>query len=203
MAVVPYKDTVKRYLNTPQKKAYTFLGFTLILVLVLLFGAIRPTVVTITKLRSEIKQRENINMQLQDKLNVLQNLQKDYNRLKDDIDKLNYYFPEDSDYSLLMANIEQIVKSYGFELERIQIESSEEFEDTPDNYDEMNLVEGRLAVVGKQEDLADMLEHLEGLPVFMEIGRISFAPEESDGIEQLNISISFTTYKKSAKSEEV
>jgi Tfp pilus assembly protein PilO len=201
MAVVPYKDTVKRILDTPQKKTYTFLGATLILILVLLFGAIRPTLVTITKLRNEIKQREDINERLQSKINVIGDLQDDYSRLEEDLDMLEYYFPQNSDYSLFLANIEQIVKSFGYELERVSIQShqGEDSADAEIVYQGMNKVNAAISVKGSEKDLPNLIENLEGLPFIPQITRISYSPATEGDSGQVEVRISFELYQKSAE----
>jgi Tfp pilus assembly protein PilO len=204
MAVVKYKDSVQRLLNTPQKKTYTFLGVALLLVLVLLFGAIRPTLVTITQLRAQIKESKRVEARLQQKINTLNSLQKDYNRLEDDLQMLNYYFPKDSDYSLLMANLESIVKSYGFELSSVSVESvEEETNEQTGKYAGMVPVEASIRIVGNQNDLIDLMEYLENLPVILEITSVSFAPGEADNAAQIHFSVSFTMYRMSSDTAEI
>jgi Tfp pilus assembly protein PilO len=204
MAVVKYKDSVQRLLNTPQKKTYTFLGVTLLLILVLLFGAIRPTLVTITQLRAQIKESKRVEARLQQKINTLNSFQKDYNRLEDDFQMLNYYFPKDSDYSLLMANLESIIKSYGFELSNLSVESvEEESHEQTGKYAGMVPVEASIRIVGNQNDLIDLMEYLEGLPIILEITSVRFAPGEADNPAQINFSVSFTMYRMSSDTAEI
>jgi Tfp pilus assembly protein PilO len=202
MAVATYKDTVKRFVKSPQKKTYTFLGVTLILIAGLIFGAIRPTLKTIVSLRKEIKQRQQIDTQLQQKIDTLNALQRDYKRLEDDLDMLNYYYPEDSDYSLLMANMEYIVKSFGYELNSIHIESADDAEAETGQYSMVPVGAG-ISITGSPADLVDLLEYMEGLPVVMYINRITYSPGERNGVQQVQVRISFTMYRKSSDTESI
>lgn len=203
MAVALYKDTMKRFLSTPRQKTYSFLGATLIMVLVLLLGAVRPTLATISKLKGEIKERESVDERMQDKLDVLGFAQDDYDRKKEDLEFIEVFYPKDADYSLLMANFERIAKSYGYDLLSVRIEAvrtdgSEA--DESSEYAGMETVESRIHVIGDLSELVNLLEHLEGLPSVPDVNRVTFSPVEEDGVTQIDVTISMTMYKEIAKS---
>lgn len=199
MAVAPYKDTMKRFLGTPREKTYTFLGVTLIVVLVLLLGAVRPTLTTISKLRGEIKERQNVNNQMQDKLNTLQEVQDDYFQKEEDLEFIQIFYPKDADYSLLMANFERIAKSYGYDLLSVRLEAArvEDWEvEESSEYPGMEVVESRIHVVGELSELVNLLEHLENLPSVPDVNRVIFNPVEDEGVVQIDVIISMTMYKE-------
>ena len=93
MAVVPYKDTVSRLAKSPMQKTFTFLGVTLIVVIIFLMGAIKPTMVKISSIAAEIKTKTDVNEQLQAKITNLQQLQEQYESKKDDLTVIDYFFP--------------------------------------------------------------------------------------------------------------
>jgi len=203
MAVALYKDTMKRLLNTPRQKTYTFLGVTLLMVLVLLLGAIRPTFATISTLRTEIKERQRVNDQLQDKLNVLQAVQEDYRQKEGDLEFIEVFYPGDADYSLLMANFERIAKSYGYDLLSVRIETTRDDDSEvseSSEYPGMEVVEARIHVIGDLSELVNLLDHIEGLPSVPDVYRVSFNPIDDEGRSQVDVTISMTLYKETVGS---
>lgn len=189
---------MRRFMASPRRKTYTFLGITLILVLVFLLGAIRPTLATISSLRGEISERESVSEDLQAKINTLQDLQDDYLANQEAIESINYLFPEDSDYSFLMASLEKISRSYGFELITVQVAVDEKsIKTNQSKYSGMNLVQGRVVVIGDRDDLGTLIEHIEDLPMVPNITKVSFSPYDEDDIDAVKASIDFEIYKKS------
>ena len=195
MAVVSYKDTMKRTLKSPMRKTFTFLGVTLILVAVFLMGAIKPTLSTIQRIQSEIKTRESVDRQLQTKLNNIQTLQNVYRSKKTDLEVIDIYFPANTDYSLVLASLEKITARYGFSLNSLSI-SSENSALAGVVYPGMELVGINLNLSGRPADVTKLLKHLEGLPVVPDIVSVSFSPSEAEEENGLvGVSISMNVYK--------
>lgn len=195
MAVVSYKDTMQRLLRNPMRRTYTFLGVSLVVVLVFLLGAIRPTVITISNLRSEIAERKAVNEKLQTKINTLQTLQTQYIENQDKLDLLDSYFPSDADYSILMANLEQICKSYGYELFDIQIQTTSVDEISP-KYLDMQQVEVRLVVIGPRSEMIGLIDYLEELPVLPQVSSVSYVPEDSETAGDVRLNLQMDIYKQ-------
>ncbi|MEA3357122.1 MAG: hypothetical protein U9Q67_01690 [Patescibacteria group bacterium] len=196
MAVVPYENTMKQFLMSPMKKAYTFVGVTLFFILVFLLGAIRPTFQTISELKGEIRQRESVETVLQTKINDLQEIQSVYNSIEDDLDFIDIFFPADTDYSLLMASLERITGSYGYDMVSLGIGVDDDARPDECPFDAMEPVEIRITMVGRMTNLVAILEHLEGLPVVPEITGVTLAPSDKlDDSSLLDINISMLAYK--------
>lgn len=196
MAVVPYKDTVQRLLKNPMQKTFTFLGVTLIVVLVFLMGAIRPTVSTISSLRAEIRTRESVNEKMQAKINAIQELQSEYDSRKEDLSAIEVFFPVDADYSLLLASLERIAAKYGYELDNVQISIAESSVIRRSDYPDMESVDLRVSVSGRSTNLVEFISHLEELPVIPNIRRVGFTPEEGeDDTSWVRVSVDMYIYK--------
>ncbi|MDD3661734.1 MAG: type 4a pilus biogenesis protein PilO [Candidatus Dojkabacteria bacterium] len=195
MAVVSYKDTMRRLLKSPMRKTFTFLGVTLIVLVIFLMGAIKPTLSTISRLKGEIRDRENVNEQMQTKINNIQALQEVYLSREEDFSIIPVYFPSDSDYSLLMASLEKVVNAYGFELSSLRI-AVDEIERASGTYPGMSRVNVSLNVSGQKVNVVDLVEHLESLPVMPNLLSLSISPKSSEGIgSQVDMTISMYIFK--------
>lgn len=199
MAVVSYKDTMKRFLKSPMQKSYTFAGVTIVVILVFLFGAIRPTFVTISRLRTEIAERQIIDNALQAKITALQSLNVEFSRNEESLDLLNALYPENSDFSLLMANLERISSTYGQTLENLEI-AVEETQVVPGQdidtvAPSITRVQVRMVVMGNRSRVTDLIDHIENLPHIPDVVRVSFVPGGGDSMTDVRTTIEFYVYR--------
>lgn len=200
MAVVSYKDTVNRVLKNPMRKTFTFLGVTLIMIVVFLMGAIKPTISTIRSLQAEIKARQIVDSQLQTKLNNIQTLQTEYREKKNDLEVIDLYFPANSDYSLVMASFEKITERYGFTMDTLSISPSKS-NSVSSEYSGMEPVYIRMMVTGRVDDITKLIKHFEGLPIVPNIQSVAFSPQDASSNNGLvSVSISMFVYKTIATS---
>jgi len=196
MAVVSYKDTMSRLLKSPMHKTFTFLGLTLISVLIFLMGAIKPTLATISQLNKEIKIRTEVNSDLQTKINNIETLQSVYLEKKEDLSVIDTFFPVDSDYSILMASLESVTAKYGFEMNSLHISVDTGASASASGYKNMERVDIRLATVGRRANLIRLIEHLEGLPVIPNVSRVTFSPvEDKSDASFVSVTIEMYVYK--------
>ena len=87
-------EYIKLIKESPEKKkSYMFLAFTILASIVLILFAIRPTILTITKISGEIKEKEKINKQLENKINALTALDREYEEQKEAFRSLELIFP--------------------------------------------------------------------------------------------------------------
>ncbi len=194
MATVTYKDTMKRLVSSPMRKTFTFLGVTLILLIILLMGAIKPTLTTISELRAEIRVRTDVNEKLQEKINNIGILQKIYEERKDDTSVIEIFFPSDMDYSLLLASLEQISANYGYELKSVNIVKAKKGE--TDEYKGMERVNLRINVEGRESNVSKFMKHLEGLPVIPNVRSMSITPDDNNEIESwVRMTVDMYMYK--------
>ncbi len=199
MAVVTYKDTMKRFLQSPMRKTYSFAGVTLIVVAIFLFGAIRPTLVTISRLRTEIKERESIDQILQYKLNTLQALSVDYTEREDNLSFIDDLYPSNSDFSILMANLERITSKYEFTLQSLQIGNEDDANAEQEALADPNAlsqVQARMIVEGSRNRLVELVDHIENLPEVPDVERVTFSPSDNEDLSSaVHATIEFYVYK--------
>lgn len=196
MGVVSYKDTMKRVLKNPMRKTFSFLGVTLIVIVIFLLGALKPTMDTIKEIRAEIRAREEIDRTLQTKLNTIQSLQSKVKKRNKDLAVIEYYFPADSDYSLVLAGFEKITERYGFTMNRVSFSEPNNVSVRGNLYRDLEPVTVILNLVGEPKDVTRLLKHLEGLPIVPNVLMVSYSNNLStDGSAGVPITIHLQIYR--------
>lgn len=165
-------------LNTSiQSKTYTFAAFTIIVVIVLIMGAIRPTVLKITQINKEIKSKRIVNQQLDSKLNALTSLTNQYGTSIESFRTLPLLFPAQGNYSYIMSNIEEIAKRNGFALSSISFAALER---TTVGTKALKPWGVRISVKGSRANFIKFLSDLEKMPIYPRLNRVSFSNNTDD-----------------------
>ena len=154
--------------------------FTLAAIIVLLAGAVIPTVATITKIISEVEQKKVINEQLETKILALTALKKQYNsEVRDTLEDISLVYPNRGDFSLLVVNIDEISKRNGFTVDSIGFsEPSSSSSDTEVAYSLLIPWNVSLSVKGEKADIISLLSDLESMPTFSNIRGFTYNPTE-------------------------
>ncbi|MEI6462929.1 MAG: hypothetical protein WCO33_04685 [bacterium] len=186
--VVHYKRNIfKDIFKTSQRKTYTTLGVTIILVVLLSLVAIRPTIIKIGEIQSDIKAKEKLKIELEDKLKTLTILDQKYRDYEQIIPLLDQAIPAKSDTASLTANISELIKSYGMTLNSIQFADSVVSTGTNANQgignlsikDDLGLTKISLTIDGTYEGIKSFIKALESYPRPMHIARFSLASNMS------------------------
>ena len=169
-----------------KKISYIFTGITVAVAIVLIAGAIRPTVITITRINAEISEKETTEKALIEKINALTELDTQYIGLKDDFEDISLVFPTDGDFSLFMANIDAISSRNGFVL--VGLSFSEYKEDNPVATGVLEPWSVRLTIEGKKNDLVNFLKDLESLPMYPVIESVAYSDDgENEEVNSFSI----------------
>jgi len=172
-------DILKIIKEASEKKiSYIFAGVTIAVAIILIIGAIRPTVITITRIRSEIAKKETTDKALGEKISALTELDTQYIELKDDFENISLVFPTEGDFSLFMANIDAVSSRNGFVL--IGLSFSEYKEDNPITTNILEPWAVRLTVEGKKNNLVNFLRDLESLPMYPVVESLSYSDKTED-----------------------
>lgn len=193
MAQPKGSPTIRRAREAKAQKTYTFVGITLLAVLVFLLGAIRPTLSAISEINNEVKEKERVDAQLQQKINTLEQLQSSVSDYEENLEILDTYFPPESDYSILMAGFERITANWGFQMDSLSIKVEENSDAIP--YQGMEPVQVRMVSNGPRSQIVELLNHFENLPVIPQIDQISYSVDESYRTGFVSLSIAMTIYK--------
>lgn len=180
-----------------REKSYSFVVVTLIVVLVLVIFAIQPTLVTISRITTEIEQKKRISKELDTKIKAIASLSKQYNdeTYGPMFSDLALLFPGQGDFSLMMANIYSLASKNGLELTNIGFDAPDTtFASKELNLDVLKPWKTVITVKGRRENLIPYLKELEQLPNYPAVDAISFA-NSADEQGNLMFSISLRIYK--------
>ncbi|MCA9374723.1 hypothetical protein KC622_00155 [Candidatus Dojkabacteria bacterium] len=175
-------------IQTKKKQVFTVGLLTAFVLLVLIVGAIRPSIATIVKLREDIDKKGVLLEDLTDKINTIAGLNIQYKDVETRAKEISLVYPDSGDFSLVMANIEEVANRSGFELSSINFNGgSSEYEIKSELFQAEAV---SLNVVGSKSDLPNLMKNLEAMPMFPVIDRIGFAndPDENGNID-FNISL--------------
>ncbi len=165
---------------------------TLIMAALLIFGAVRPTMITINKIVSSNKLKKGIVEKLDTKINSLNKLSQEYNSgTKDDLEFLSYLYPAKGNFSFVMANIDAICERNGFYMSSINFgqPSKDIYFETKD-YELLESWQVDFVVVGDQAQLFKLLSELEKMPIYPNITNLSFNQQkEKDGKQAFSINM--------------
>lgn len=102
-----------------QGKTISTTILTLIMLNLVFWGAVKPTISQAISLHTQSQNYENIYNKLHTKNETITKVYNQYQDIKPQLKSLNYYFPYDGDFSLLIANLHKIAQDYGFSLQQI------------------------------------------------------------------------------------
>lgn len=171
-------EYIKIIKESPQKKrSYAFLAFTILVSILLVVFAIRPTIIIINKINKEIKEKTTINNLLISKIDALSTLDKEYVENQEAFENLELIFPANGNFSLLLANIDSVVGRNGFSLSSVSF----------DNYKgkayklSTNILNPQtigLSVRGKESNLINLLKDIEALPMSPVVEGVSYSTQK-------------------------
>jgi hypothetical protein len=168
-------------------KTYGFVAFTLLVVIILIVGALRPTVLTITRINKEIEDKRFINEQLESKLSNIGDLSVQYTDLEDDANTLPLIYPPSGNFSLFMSNVEEISKSFGYSLSGINFGDADGVET---DLNALSPFSAKLTVTGKKTNLVKLLQAFESMPMYPVVNQVSYASKTNDdGLTSFSIEL--------------
>lgn len=175
--------------NPPSKKVmYYMSGATLLMAILLVAFAIRPTVLTIDRINNEVKEKKRIYEALSDKIDALVQLDTQYIELEDNIDSLQLIYPTSGNFSLFMSNIDAVVSRNGFALRSLSF--SEYDSDLYDiNSSVLSPWAVQLSVQGPESNIDNLFDDLEAMPMYPVIDRFSYGQNDNQGVKSYSISM--------------
>lgn len=172
-----YMKVIKE--SSEKQRSYIFFGVSVLVVIVLIVFAIRPTITTITRINKEIKEKERVNTQLENKITTLNELDKQYAPNKEAFDDLEMIFPPGDNFSLLLANIELITTRNGHKLSSVSFNGykGKDYNITTKALAPYTIT---FSARGREENILSFLTELEDLPMYPVIESFSYSTETAD-----------------------
>lgn len=118
-----YFINIGRFYQQKKARVYTELVLSVFVTAFFLFFAIKPTVVTITGLIKEIKDRRAVAEKLEEKIKALSLAQGEYRTIQSDLYLVDQALPKDSRLPTLVKQIEALALKTGTNIEIIQYSS--------------------------------------------------------------------------------
>jgi len=111
---------IRRFYGQKKVRVYTEIVLSILTTAFFLFFAIKPTLVTITGLIKEIKDKKLVIQKLEEKIHNLNLAKEKYFAIQKDSSLIDQALPKDSQISLLVRQLEALAVKSGVSLEAIQ-----------------------------------------------------------------------------------
>lgn len=200
MAQLAGTRNIAGILQTSQQKAISTGLLTLALVVALLWGSFRPTIVTIIETSREYDNKVALLGKMKTQSANLTSLLRDQLEQKEKLLALDYYFPSDGDYSLFVTNLQPISLRYGFTMPSVSFSSSyfRQVEKISDlQFSEMTPVTFQVSLIGDPVKLGEYLSYIEQMPFQSKVLSVSYSPNKTE-TTKTQISLTLLLYKMSA-----
>lgn len=200
MALIIKREAISLGKNNQQKAVNTTL-LTLILVAVLAWGSLRPTIQTITNTSKKYNEYSAALEKLKTFNTNLTQLISSQDENKDDLKKIDLYYPYDANYSLFIANLKEISTQHGFALNGVSFtaQGQRQLENTQKlKYSNLASTAFRLEIEGALNNLPEYLVHIERLPYSPKIIGVAYSPNARD-VTKNKINITIVLYRLNNK----
>lgn len=184
----------RRYLGNirflyQKKQARVYTGIVLSILTVAFFGffAIRPTLVTISGLLKEIKDKREVVAQMDQKINNLAKAQANYNQISNRLYLINQSLPQDPDLSLLIKQVEALARISSVNLDSVRFDKTN-LQGEVEKKEEQK-VGFSLALSGSYQNLKQFLNSLDTLRRVILIESFAFKSKAEGETQFLTLTI--------------
>lgn len=173
--------------------SYITIGFTLLVIILLIVFAIRPTITKIVNIRKDIKEKDRISKLLDDRIQTLSSLENDFQETKDKFEFVPLVFPESERYVLILSNIEPIVNRNSFKLSSLTFDKfdGESYNISTSVLKPTSL---RITVLGLYSNFVNLLKDLESLPMYIVVDSVSFGSSKASETNEVSYSLNLRLY---------
>lgn len=117
-----YPKRLKHFFESEEVKAYTMAILSLFAISFFTIFAIRPTLVTFFSLNRQIEDSQQLDQQLEDKINMLLRAQENYQTYKSDATLVNQAVPQDAQFTSLVKKVEELAENQNTSLKSLKVE---------------------------------------------------------------------------------
>jgi len=167
-----YFMNIRSFYGQKKVRVYTEIVLSFLTTAFFLFFAVKPTLITITGLVKEIKDKRMVAQKLEEKINNLNIAQREYFAIQEDLYLVDQALPKDSQISTLVKQLEVLTIKNNVSLEGIQY-SSVMLVGGPKR-EETEKIEFKLSVKGSYQDLRNFLLSLNKLRRILIINAFGF-----------------------------
>ncbi len=176
-------------INEKKREVAIFIVITLVILVILVVFPIRLMALKIVQINSEIEGKRQIKEQLETKINNFAQLNTEYQEIREDLKDFPLVYPNQGDYSLFVANLDEICNANSFRLRSVNI-GRERLRGEENPYEILDIWSANINVMGRRSDLVHLLEDIEAMPMFPTVRLLSYSNElDEDDFLTFNISI--------------
>ena len=176
-------------ISKKKKEATLFIVITLVVLIVLIAFPIRLMAISVININKEVEGKRRIRENLDTKITNLTQLNTQYQEIRENLVDFPLVFPSQGDYSLFVANLEEVCKANYFRLESVSVSAQKGSSETEvKKFEVLNVWEARISVVGRRSDIVDLLEKIEAMPMYPSVINFSYINEiDDDGFLKFSI----------------
>jgi|GEM_PF-2434907 len=178
-------------LRNSQQKAFSTGILSLVLLNIIIWGSLRPTINTIIKTKTEYEKLQRDLITLKEQNVTLSRLISEREDLKESLKNIDSYFPNDENYSLFIDNIHRILSKFGYDLISISFTSDATSVKSIPTIENMDPIIFDLTVKGQVGKVKEVTSYLENLPFVPQIISINYSVKKVDNSKDNNVQISF------------
>jgi len=180
-----YFVNIGQFYRQKKVRVYTEIVLSILTTTFFLVFAIKPTLLTITALIKEIKDKKMVTKKLEEKIDSLNIAQKEYLAIEGDLYLVDQALPKDSQIFVLIRQIEVLASKVGVSLGAVQYSSVNLKGDM--NEDKLSAVDFKMMLRGDYQDLKKFLLSLANLRRIVQVKGFVFKTSKE---EELNLNIS-------------
>lgn len=182
MALKLRNPQFKKLTETPQTKTYTVVGVSLIIVLLLTFFAIRPSISSVFAQLEKNKDKRDMLERMDKKYNNLISLSSQEQEKQAELDLLAETMPGARQEEFIEANLEKIIIDQGLSIELIsfdtrQVKAMLELDSLGVNTQYAELV---ITVGGERTEIIRLIREIENFPRPLNIKEVSIRSADSE-----------------------
>lgn len=173
--------------NFKEERTKKFTTILLTVITLAIFGilAINPTISTIVKLRKELDDNNLVDNKLQEKINNLSSLQKQYNGMQKDLPLILGAIPKNPEVPLLAAEIQSVAKNTNVNVENFQsFQVQIQQQASPRNYSAFSFT---VSAVGTYNDIYRFLTTLSNMRRVISLDLLSLTKKTASNQVDLSI----------------
>lgn len=181
-----YANQFKNWYKKPVAQTSSAVVLTLFTIVFFGIAAIRPTLITITKLLREIEDKQEYDQDLSTKLNNLTSVQKKYTDNQEVLNIFNNVLPHDQGVNQLFAQIEAISANNNVTLETISTNDITTFDrktttsSSKKSKLDIESYELSMSLSGSLADLNQWLFEIQNIERMVEVSQISIRPSDDE-----------------------
>lgn len=156
-----YFTYIKPITKLPIVRTYGSTIFTLIIIIIFIFFAIKPTIETILILQKKLADSNKVLDQLNQKVTSLTEAKKNYDNLNPQVKrKIDDAIPNKSNFNSLIQNIENTIKTYEASISALQIQPINLVSKDQNKIGTLSQVDFTVNIEGQYQNLISILQQM-------------------------------------------